>query len=115
MVAVEYYNQHHDPFIHHRHGIVNWNLIELLYQDHSGLIRKTIRFIRLSFIKTYSLNMLIVCHIELFLIISSHLLVYSVYQYIMFRLANLLNKIIYIQLICLYSSMLCTLPFNNVQ
>ena len=25
MVAVEYHNQYHDPFIHHRHGIVDLN------------------------------------------------------------------------------------------
>ena len=31
MVAVEHYNQHHDPFIHHRHGIVdlNFNIIHI--------------------------------------------------------------------------------------
>ena len=30
MVAVEYHNQHHDPFIHHRHGIVDLNFTSLL-------------------------------------------------------------------------------------
>ena len=106
MVAVEYHNQHHDPFIHHRHGIVDLNFNIM---NHITFIVLLLNFL----IKTYSLNMLIVCHIELFLIISSHPLVFSVYQYIMFRLTNFLNKVLYNKLKCLYSSMLCTLPCTS--
>ena len=64
LVADEYYTQHHDPFIHHRHGIVylNFNIM-----NHITFIVLLLNFL----IKTYSLNMLIVCHIELFAITVS--------------------------------------------
>ena len=102
MVAVEYHNQHHDPFIHHRHGIVDLNFNIM---NHITFIVLLLNFL----IKTYSLNILIVCHIELFLIISSHPLVFSVYQTIMFWLADFLTKVLSTKLIWLCSSMLCTL------
>ena len=106
MVAVEYHNQHHDPFIHHRHGIVDLNFNIM---NHITFLVLLLTFL----IKTYSLNILIVCHIELFLIISSHPLVFSVYQYIMFRLTNFLNKVLYNKLKFICSSMLCTLPYTS--
>ena len=115
MVAGEYYNQHHDPFIHQRHGIfeLNFNIM-----NHITFIVLLLNFL----IKTYSLNILIVCYIELFLIISSHLLnylcntsinVFTIYQHIMFQLANLPNKVLSIKLICLCSSMLWTFPCTS--
>ena len=64
MVAVEYYNQHHDPFIHHRHGIVNLNFNIM---NHITFVVLLLNFP----IKTYSLNTLIVCQIELFAITVS--------------------------------------------
>ena len=100
MVAVEYYNQHHDQFIH---GIVN---LKFNIMNHITFIVLLLNCL----IKTYSLNILIVCYIELLAIISSHLLVFSVYQYIMFLLANFPNDVLYSKLICLRSPMLCTLP-----
>ena len=80
MVAVEYYNQHYDPFIHHRHGNVDLNFNIM---NHITFIVLLLNF----FIKTFSLNILIVCHI--------------------------LNKVLYIMLICLCSLMLCTLPCTS--
>ena len=53
MVVVKYYNQHHDPFIHHRHGIVDLNFNIM---NHIAFIVLLLNF----FFKTYSLNILIV-------------------------------------------------------